>query len=82
MLSTHKEKFMKKSLVALSIAALSTAAVAQSNVTIYGTADVSAQGTNATTHVGASNGTTGGAFNLKANDSVLALRVQKILVMA
>ena len=35
---------MKKSLVALSIAAMSTAALAQSNVTIYGVADVSAQG--------------------------------------
>ena len=65
---------MKKSLVALSIAALSTAAAAQSNVTIYGTADVSAQGTNATTHVGASTGTTGGAFNLKANDSSLGFK--------
>ena len=65
---------MKKSLIALSIAGISTAALAQSNVTIYGIADVSAQGTNATTHVGASDGTTGGAFNLKANDSSLGFK--------
>ena len=65
---------MKKSLVALAVAGLSTAALAQSNVTIYGTADVSAQGTNASQHVGASGGTTGGAFNLKANDSSIGFK--------
>lgn len=65
---------MKKTLVALSIAALSTAALAQSNVTIYGVADVSAQGTNVTQGVGAPGGTEGGAFNLKSNDSLLGFK--------
>ena len=65
---------MKKTLVSLSIAALSATAVAQSNVTIYGTADVSAQGTNVSQHVGASGGTDGGAFNLKSNDSNIGFK--------
>lgn len=65
---------MKKSIVALSVAALSTAALAQSNVTIYGVADVSAQGTNVTQGVGATGGTEGGAFNLKSNDSLLGFK--------
>jgi predicted porin len=65
---------MKKSIVALSVAALSTAALAQSNVTIYGVADVSGQGTNVTQGVGATGGTQGGAFNLKSNDSLLGFK--------
>jgi predicted porin len=53
---------------------MSTAALAQSNVTIYGVADVSAQGTNVTQGVGAPGGTEGGAFNLKSNDSLLGFK--------
>ena len=41
---------MQKKLIALAVAGLSTAAFAQTNVTIYGVADVSAQGTNMTSH--------------------------------
>jgi len=40
---------MQKKLIALAVAGLSTAAFAQTNVTIYGVADVSAQGTSMTT---------------------------------
>ena len=65
---------MKKSLIALSIAALSTAAVAQSNVTIYGTADVSAQGTSLSRHVGESSNPSGTTFNLKSNDSNIGFK--------
>ena len=65
---------MKKSLVALSIAAISTAALAQSNVTIYGVADVSAQGTSLSKHVGESSQPSGTTFNLKSNDSFIGLK--------
>ena len=65
---------MKKSLIALAIAGLSTAALAQSNVTIYGIADVSAQGTSLTSHVGESSNPSGTAFNLKANDSSIGFK--------
>ena len=70
----YKGDIMKKSLVALAIAGLSTAALAQSNVTIYGTADVSAQGTNVSQHVGATNQPSGGSFNLKSNDSLIGFK--------
>ena len=65
---------MKKTLVALSIAALSTAALAQSNVTIYGTADVSAQGTNLSRNSSTTQNPTGGSFNLKSNDSLIGFK--------
>ena len=65
---------MKKSLVALSVAAISTAALAQSNVTIYGTADVSGQGTSLSSHVAAPGGAVGNSFNLKSNDSLLGFK--------
>ena len=65
---------MKKSLVALAVASLSGVALAQSNVTIYGVADVSAQGTNVTQGVGAAGGTEGGSFNLKSNDSLIGFK--------
>lgn len=65
---------MKKSLVALSIAALSTAALAQSNVTIYGVADVSAQGTTLSRSNGESSQPAGSAFNLKSNDSMIGFK--------
>lgn len=65
---------MKKSLVALAIAGLSTAALAQTNVTIYGTADVSGQGTSLSTHVGQSSVPSGTTFNLKSNDSNIGFK--------
>ena len=65
---------MKKSLVALSIAAISTAALAQSNVTIYGVADVSAQGTTLSRNSGESSTPSGTAFNLKSNDSMIGFK--------
>ena len=65
---------MKKSLIALAVAGISTAALAQSNVTIYGIADVSAQGTSLTSHVGESSNPSGTAFNLKANDSSIGFK--------
>lgn len=65
---------MKKSLVALAVASLSGVALAQSNVTIYGVADVSAQGTNVSQGVGAEGGTEGGSFNLKSNDSLIGFK--------
>ena len=65
---------MKKSLVALAIAGLSTVALAQSNVTIYGTADVSAQGTTVSKHVGSGNQPSGSSFNLKSNDSLIGFK--------
>lgn len=65
---------MKKTLVALSIAALSTATLAQSNVTIYGTADVSAQGTNLSRNSSTTQNPTGGSFNLKSNDSLIGFK--------
>ena len=65
---------MKKSLVALAIAGLSTAALAQTNVTIYGTADVSGQGTSLSTGVGQSSVPSGTTFNLKSNDSNIGFK--------
>ena len=69
---------MKKSLVALAIAGLSTAALAQSNVTIYGVADVSAQGYSVSKGkaISNSNGQTaqGGTFNLTNNSSLMGFK--------
>lgn len=65
---------MKKSLTALSVAAISTAALAQSNVTVYGTADVSAQGTSLSAHSAAPGGAVGNTFNLKSNDSSIGFK--------
>lgn len=65
---------MKKSLVALSIAALSTAAFAQSNVTVYGVADVSGQGTSLSRGNGESSNPSGTTFNLKSNDSSIGFK--------
>ena len=69
---------MKKSLVALSIAAISTAALAQSNVTIYGVADVSGQGfnqSNVKNGSASSNGYNGGnTFNLQSNSSLIGFK--------
>jgi len=78
---------MQKKIIALAVAGLSTAAFAQTNVTIYGVADVSAQGTNMTTHTarcgdnrtdnnawGTGKVPAGGSFNLKNNSSLLGFK--------
>lgn len=69
---------MKKSLVALSIAGISTAALAQTNVTIYGVADVSGQGFNQSSVKNGSasaNGYNGGnTFNLQSNSSLIGFK--------
>lgn len=69
---------MKKTLVALSIAGISGAALAQSNVTIYGTVDVSGQGTtqsNVKNGSASSNGYNGGStFNLQSNSSLIGFK--------
>ena len=66
---------MQKKIIALAVAGLSTAAFAQTNVTIYGVADVSAQGSNVSQHVApVSNNETGGTFNLKNNSSLLGFK--------
>lgn len=69
---------MKKTLVALSIAALSGAAAAQTNVTIYGTVDVSGQGfnqSNVKNGTAAGNGYNGGnTFNVQSNSSYIGFK--------
>ncbi|BCA66101.1 porin [Fluviibacter phosphoraccumulans] len=66
---------MQKKLIALAVAGLSTAAFAQTNVTIYGVADVSAQGTTMNKSVApGSNPADGSAFNLKNNSSLIGFK--------
>ena len=73
---------MQKKLIALAVAGLSTAAFAQTNVTIYGVADVSAQGTNMsssnalpyTTDNTAGKVASGGSFNMTNNSSLLGFK--------
>ena len=70
---------MKKTLVALSIAGISSVALAQSNVTVYGVADVSGQGTNisqgkAPANSGANQYPQGGTFNIKNNSSLIGFK--------
>jgi len=66
---------MQKKLIALAVAGLSTAAFAQTNVTIYGVADVSAQGTTMSKSVAqGSNPADGSAFNLKNNSSLIGFK--------
>ncbi len=73
---------MQKKLIALAVAGLSTAAFAQTNVTIYGVADVSAQGYNMTSGKSlagtdaATNGVqmSGGSFNLTNNSSLIGFK--------
>ena len=68
---------MQKKIVALAVAGLSTAAFAQSNVTIYGVADVSGQGTTMTSEKrpvpGGSQGE-GSTFNLQSNSSLIGFK--------
>ena len=66
---------MQKKIIALAVAGLSTAAFAQTNVTIYGVADVSAQGTNMSKSVATGNNPAdGGSFNLKSNSSLIGFK--------
>ena len=75
---------MQKKIIALAVAGLSTAAIAQTNVTIYGVADVSAQGYNmSSSKAQAGNGGegtsygragAGGAFGMTNNSSLLGFK--------
>ena len=66
---------MQKKIIALAVAGLSTAAIAQTNVTIYGVADVSAQGTNMGKGVApGANPADGGSFNMKNNSSLIGFK--------
>ena len=68
---------MQKKIVALAVAGLSTAAFAQTNVTIYGVADVSGQGTTVSgvkeQGVPAAQGE-GSVFNLQSNSSLIGFK--------
>ena len=68
---------MQKKIVALAVAGLSTAAFAQTNVTIYGVADVSGQGTTMTGEkrpTGATEQGQGSTFNLQSNSSLIGFK--------
>ena len=75
---------MQKKIIALAVAGLSTAAIAQTNVTIYGVADVSAQGYNMSASkaqagngaAGTNTGTkaAGGAFGMTNNSSLIGFK--------
>ncbi|WP_396190339.1 porin [Flavobacterium sp.] len=69
---------MQKKIVALAVAGLSTAAFAQTNVTIYGVADVSGQGinqSNVKSQVGTAAGYNGGnVFALQSNSSLIGFK--------
>ena len=69
---------MQKKIVALAVAGLSTAAFAQTNVTIYGVADVSGQGisqSNVKNAVGTAAGANGGnVFALQSNSSLMGFK--------
>ena len=75
---------MQKKIIALAVAGLSTAAIAQTNVTIYGVADVSAQGYNMSSSKAlAGNGGegtsygragAGGAFGMTNNSSLIGFK--------
>lgn len=68
---------MQKKIVALAVAGLSTAAFAQTNVTIYGVADVSGQGTTMTGEkrpVAVGGQGEGSTFNLQSNSSLIGFK--------
>ena len=73
---------MQKKIIALAVAGLSTAAFAQTNVTIYGVADVSAQGYNMasgsaraySTSNTAGKVASGGSFDMTNNSSLLGFK--------
>lgn len=64
---------MQKKIVALAVAGLSTAAFAQTNVTIYGVADVSGQGISASQSK-ATTDAAGNVFQLQSNSSLLGFK--------
>jgi predicted porin len=66
---------MQKKIVALAVAGLSTAAFAQTNVTIYGVVDVSGQGTTMTSakDPAAPQGE-GSTFNIQSNSSLIGFK--------
>lgn len=64
---------MQKKIVALAVAGLSTAAFAQTNVTIYGVADVSGQGISASQGK-AVNDAAGNVFALQSNSSLIGFK--------
>ncbi len=68
---------MQKKIVALAVAGLSTAAFAQTNVTIYGVADVSAQGYSLSQSKApskANGGAQGNVFSLQSNSSLIGFK--------
>ncbi len=68
---------MQKKIVALAVAGLSTAAFAQTNVTIYGVADVSGQGYNQSNvkNGTSANGYNGGnTMNIQSNSSLIGFK--------
>ena len=70
---------MQKKIVALAVAGLSTAAFAQTNVTIYGVADVSAQGytmsaSKALNAAGTTSPADGSVFSMQSNSSLLGFK--------
>ncbi len=69
---------MQKKIVALAVAGISTAAFAQTNVTIYGVADISGQGYNQSSVKAANataNGYNGGnTFNVQSNSSLMGFK--------
>jgi len=69
---------MQKKIVALAVAGLSTAAFAQTNVTIYGVADISGQGFSQSNVKGGAadaNGYNGGnTFNMQSNSSLMGFK--------
>ena len=64
---------MQKKIVALAVAGLSTAAFAQTNVTIYGVADVSGQGFSASQGK-AVNDASGNVFAMQSNSSLIGFK--------
>ena len=65
---------MQKKIVAVAVAGLSTAAFAQTNVTIYGVADVSGQGYTLSQSKAPTTGAEGSVFGLQSNSSLLGFK--------
>ena len=65
---------MQKKIVALAVAGLSTAAFAQTNVTIYGVADVSGQGYNLSQTKSTNSKPAGNVFALTNNSSLIGFK--------
>ena len=65
---------MQKKIIAVAVAGLSTAAFAQTNVTIYGVADVSGQGYNVSQSKSISQKPQGNVFGLQSNSSLIGFK--------